>query len=97
MRTAAGIDYDHFRARVLADCIIDASAVGWLRRAAAFQWARPRSGDFNGKASQEEIRDRDLRCQAVAAACRHKAQLIMSCSPYEIDQDVWSAVLGEVA
>jgi len=61
VRTVTGIDYAHFRARLLADRITEASAVGWLRRAAAFEWARPRPDDFNGRASQEEIHDRDFR------------------------------------
>ena len=96
-QATAQLDYAHFRARVLADCLTEASAVGWLRRAAVFDAARPRPGDFNGRATPDELRARDLRCQAVAAACRHKAELIMSESRYEIDQDVWDTVCRAVA
>jgi hypothetical protein len=63
------------QARALADAIIQATAAGWLRRAAMFEAAMARPGDFLGRATAENIRARDERCAAAAEACRRRASL----------------------
>jgi hypothetical protein len=86
------IDLDHFRARVLQDCLTEATAAFWLRRAQQFENAAPRKGDYHGHASREELLDAWERCQATALACRRRAQLIMEGRPEEITADVRAAI-----
>ena len=42
---------EQFTRRTITDAITEATAAHWRRRAAALEWARPRSGDFTGKAT----------------------------------------------
>jgi hypothetical protein len=86
------IDVDHFRARVLQDCLTEATAGYWLRRGHQFQQAAPRKGDFHGRASNDELMDAYERCQAIALACRRRAQLIMDGRPEEISREVLDAI-----
>jgi len=88
----AELDLGHFAARVIQDALTEAEAAGWERRARAFEEAAPRSTDFNGRATPAELEERSRRCLAVAAACRHKAELIREGQPQAIDQDVWAVV-----
>lgn len=62
--------------RLLGDAFTEASSAQWRRRAETFEWARPRPGDFNGKATAEELRARDARLASLARACRFHARLI---------------------
>lgn len=64
-----------FSACVVADAMYESEGAYWLRRAAALEWARPRPGDFTGRATAEEIRERDRRLAEQAAACRARAEL----------------------
>lgn len=66
-------DVAHFQARVLADALTEATAGYWLGRAATFEAARPRRGDFTGRATGEALATADRRCAAVAQACRNRA------------------------
>ena len=90
------IDIDHFRARVLQDCLTEATAQYWVHRAHQFQQAAPRKGDYHGLADRDELLDRWERCKATELACRRHAQLIMDVIPEEISPEVWAA-LEEVA
>lgn len=70
----ARIDYsEQMRRRSVAEAIIGAMPATWLRRAEAFEWARPRPGEYTGQATAEEIAARDRRCRAAAVACRRHA------------------------
>ena len=74
MNSAAIIDHiDHFQRRVIQDALLDGSAAYWRRRAEAFEWARPRPGDFAGRATQAELAEIDRRCVTAAEACRARA------------------------
>lgn len=80
MMSATKIDGDalaeyvtHFRARVLQDAIAEAVAATWERRAATFEAARPRPGDFTGRKTAEQVREHDAELAAVALACRERA------------------------
>ena len=93
-----------FRARVLQDCLASALPAVWERRAAAWEAARPRADDFNGRATRDELVDREIRCRDTAAACRAHAQVLRE--PELIDVSYGSAfdvsyevtnVLAEVA
>ncbi len=65
----------HFLHRVLQDAFADASAAQWLRRAEQLEAARPRPGDFTGRATPAELAERSRRLTAAAEACRARAQL----------------------
>lgn len=64
----------HMR-RVIQDALSEASADYWERRAARFEAARRREGDFAGQATPEQLAERDQRCAATAAACRARAHV----------------------
>lgn len=65
----------HFNARVLADCLSEATASFWHRRADAFTEAAPRPGDYLGRATPAELSAARQRCLEAAAACRARASL----------------------
>ncbi len=67
-------DYiEHFRKRVLQDPLAEATAAYWRRRAATFQWARPKPGDFTGLATADELAERDARLAEIVLACNSRA------------------------
>ncbi len=66
----------HFRARVVQDALIEASAAQWRVRATVFHAARPRPGDFTGRATPEQLAAIDTRLAAIALACRNRATFI---------------------
>jgi hypothetical protein len=90
------IDIDHFRARVLQDCLTEATAQYWVHRAYQFQQAAPRLEEFHGNATREELNEAWTRCHATAAACQAHAELISGEYPEPITDEVWDG-LGEVA
>lgn len=53
----------------------EATAAYWRRRAALFDAAAPRSGDFTGRASRADLVALDRRVRAKAQACRNRAEL----------------------
>lgn len=69
------INVDHFRLRVAQDALIDGLEATWRRRAAAWEWARPRPDDYAGRATPADLRARDRRCADIAQACRNRAQV----------------------
>jgi hypothetical protein len=104
------LDLDHFRARVLQDCLTQATADYWFRRAQQFEDAAAREGDYHGNASTGEERWQKhqcnaacrsrlsgayARCMATALACLRHAQLILDARPEEISPEVL-AVLNEL-
>jgi hypothetical protein len=93
--TKLTLDPDHFRARVLQDCLTEATAQHWEHRAEQFEDAAPRERDYHGQASSDDLRDARERCMATAAACRAHAQLLRDKIHEEISDEVWD-VLGEV-
>lgn len=68
------IDLEHFRRRVIQDALADGEAGYWLRRAATFEWARPRPGDYQGQATDEEYAALDRELAETAEACRARAR-----------------------
>jgi len=64
---------DHFQRRVIQDALADATATYWERRAATFEWARPRAGDYTGRATRADLARRDRSLQEAADACQARA------------------------
>lgn len=65
---------EHFQRRVIRQGLIDATADYWRRRAAAFEQARPKAGDFRGRATDDDLRQLDRRAREAAQACRARAE-----------------------
>jgi hypothetical protein len=66
---------EHFRQRVMQDALSEATAAYWRRRAEVFDWAKPRTGDFHGQASREELSARWRELHELAEACRNRARV----------------------
>lgn len=88
------IDIEHFRARVLMDCLLQATSEYWLRRAEDFEAALPRPGDYPGQATPEERTQRMARNAQTAINCRRHAALLAEQT--EIAAEVHAA-LAEVS
>lgn len=73
-------DAEHVMHRVIGDMVQAASANQFERRAEVFEWARPRPGDFTGRATAEELAERDRRLMETAAQCRAHALVLRSVS-----------------
>lgn len=67
---------DHFQRRVVQEAMKDATAAYWNRRAATFEAARPRPGDYSGRATRQQIAEQDARLAALARACSARADLL---------------------
>lgn len=65
----------NFAARVMQDAMSEATSAYWLRRAAQFEAARPRPGEFHGRATPEKLRAQDARLARTAEMCRRRADL----------------------
>lgn len=62
--------------QVLLEAWVHADAAYWRRRAAEFEAALPRPGDYIGSESTPEKRaERVARLAEIAKACRNRAQL----------------------
>jgi hypothetical protein len=90
------IDIEQFKARLIQDCLTEATAQYWLHRAHQFQQAAPRLNEFHGTATRDELNEAWTRCHATAAACRAHAELISQGRPEPISDEV-ASVLEEVA
>ncbi len=88
---------EQHRQRFLADLLTDGMASVYDRRARVFEWAAPRPGDFNGRATKAELAARTERCRATASALRAKAVVLRRYGPPDFVQVEVAQVLGEVA
>ena len=79
------VDPDRFFRDLLADAMSTALAHQWRDRARALRAARPRPGDFPGRASVEELRDRWRRLTQLAEMCEAKADLIDAAKGPDLD------------
>lgn len=75
------VDLADFAARVVQDALTAARPAHWLRRAAEFEAARPRPGDYHGQATPDEIAALDDRLALIAEQCRLHADLLRQCAP----------------
>ncbi|CUR54661.1 conserved hypothetical protein [metagenome] len=68
---------EHCRVRFMQDALSEATAVYWRRRAAQFEWARPKPGEHHGQATPQQLRERDERLRDEAEACRNRARVAL--------------------
>ncbi len=61
---------------MLIDALAEGMARFWERRAVTMEDARPRPGDFVGKATPSELAERFQRLTNAALQCRRHAQLL---------------------
>jgi hypothetical protein len=88
-----GVDAEHFRCRVLQDALTEALAGYWETRARTLLAACSQPGDFLGRATPEQVAERDQRLRDDAERCLRHAAVIRSDSA--ISADVTN-VLAEV-
>ncbi|MFW6776255.1 hypothetical protein ACOACO_18385 [Nocardioides sp. CPCC 205120] len=85
------VNAEHFRARVLQDAINYGMAATWERRAALFEAALPRPGDFRGHQQTRERQAEKVReLIDIVTACRARAQAARAHD--RIDADVAAVV-----
>lgn len=63
------------RLRIAQDVMVTATAAYWERRAAVYEWARPRPTDYLGRSTPTDQQARDQRLARMAADCRAHAGL----------------------
>ena len=71
--TSLGREVDALRHRFLLEVLSTCLAATWERRAAMFEAAVPRSNDWHGRATRQELEDRAARVREIAQACRNRA------------------------
>lgn len=85
---------DDFLHDALAEVMLTAERQWWLRRAEDFERAKPRPvGEFHGRMTAAQLRAQWLRLDAMARACRARAQV----SPVDHIREDVANVLQEVA
>lgn len=67
---------DNFTRGILADAFREGQRQWWLKRAEDFERAKPKSGDFHGRATREELSRRWQWLDGVERACRAKAEMV---------------------
>lgn len=83
--------------RVIEDAVTSAQGAYWCRRAEVFEWARPRPGDFIGRATNAELAARDARLAGMAEACRRHSELVEGVRPWWLDAVVPDSLVEGVA
>ena len=82
---------DHFRHRVIADALAEATSAYWLKRADDFEWARPSLADFPGDATLDQRRAKWRELTEVATACRNRAAVSLMQDGIDPDiEAVWN-------
>lgn len=61
------------RVSIVEDVMRTATAAWWRKRAEAFEWAKPRVGEYAGQSTVEDLRIAWRRCHDTAEACRQRA------------------------
>jgi hypothetical protein len=85
--TRLQLDADHFKRRLLQDCLSQGLADRWLGRAESLEAARPRPGDFTGRATEAELEARSSELSQAALARRRDAWLLAQELPaYVVDK-----------
>ena len=74
------------RRRAVKEAIAAALAETSLRRAAMFEWARPKDGDYPGLSTPAELGEAGARRAMIAANCRAHARLLAENEAGEEDQ-----------
>ena len=79
--------------RAVQEALTAAVPAYWLRRAAEYEDARPRPGDWPGTATEAELAERWQRLTATAEACRLHARFISE-NPGEVLELMREVVQG---
>lgn len=87
---------EHFRARALQGALAQATAAYWLRRAAQFEAAKPRLGEFHGQMTPPELSAKWQELDAIVRACRGRASIAHLTGESEYAPELVDA-LAEVA
>lgn len=66
---------EHFRRRVLYDALLEGTKLYWIHRAAVFEDACPRQGDYTGQATDDDLDKQTQRLTTIAVNCRNHAHL----------------------
>lgn len=87
-------------AKFIGDMTLDAlscaTASHWRRRADTLDAARPRAGDFRGRATAEDLARQDARLAEAARLCRHRADLEAELGwPADDRAMVWAELVKE--
>lgn len=64
---------EDFRRRLIQEVMAHGTSRYWRRRAATFEWARPRAGDYLGTGGQAHADELDARLVATRDACLQRA------------------------
>jgi hypothetical protein len=92
---AAVVDHiDQVGRRVIREAILSAEAAHFDRRAEMLEWARPKAGDWHGRATREELRERYDRLTEEARACRNRARVSLIGGSWPEIDDVIAEALG---
>lgn len=86
-----GDAFDHFAYRVMQDAWADATAAYWRRRAEQLEAARPRPGEYAGRASIDDLRAQWQRLTDAAQACRARAAFL------EASRNAFDETLHDIA
>lgn len=73
---AAVDEVSRLQVRVLEDAMSAGRAASWFRRAEAFEDARPKPGDYVGRATAADLAEQDRRLARDAELCRTHAELL---------------------
>lgn len=100
MRSTTGINaqrtldrHEQVLRSALSEAYLDGWHATWKRRARALDDARPRVGDFTGRATRDELRARWHSLTRAAEACRAHARI----APLETVAADLDLILSEVA
>lgn len=69
---------DPFTRGVLYDALVSGQKQYWLKRAADFEAAKPKLGEFYGSTGPEDLNSRWRLLDEVARACRARAEITIS-------------------
>ncbi|SDD89829.1 hypothetical protein [Nocardioides lianchengensis] len=83
---------EHFQHRVLQDALSQATAGHWIRRAEEFEGAKPVLGGTHGDATPAELGAKWRELDAIARACRGRAQVSLLGGALEVTDDVQQAL-----
>ncbi|GAA0978257.1 hypothetical protein ENKNEFLB_02820 [Nocardioides aquaticus] len=82
---------EHFRARVLAQALLDGWSIHNERQAARWAAARPRADDYLGQSTLEQQRERYYRMTAVASAYRNRSTIVPFVELVDTFDSLWEA------
>jgi hypothetical protein len=83
--------------RMIEDAVTAGLPDVWERRAAEFEAARPKRGDYFGRSTRAARIAQDARCAATAEACRQAAVVARTTSPWWLPSTITDVFEGVAA